>query len=108
MKYAAPFDPTGSLKVPDTSLHLRARARASPRRIIAPYYKPSRRFQREHLVVDRTPIHEIDAAFYLKLFPLPRETARRSCRFDSVKFGALSSFKKNDSFLPLSFLHLRE
>lgn len=73
MKYAAPFDPTGSLKVPDTSLHLRARARERPRRVIAPYYKPSRRPQ--HLATDGTPIHEIDAAFYLELF----SAAARDC-----------------------------
>lgn len=67
MKYAAPFDPTRSLKVPDTSLHLHETLR------VAPYYKPregtggggggspnrGRPGQREATTVH----HEIDAAF---------------------------------------------
>jgi len=84
MKYAAPFDPTGSLKVPDTSLHLRG-----PRRVAAPYYKPSRqdRHGRDYRHGLSTKSMRPSTLNYSP--PLPRETARRAVGGDSVKSGPL-------------------
>lgn len=85
-------------KVPDTSLHLRESARERARRVAAPYYKPrvAEAVAETEAVVTGAPvaspwtrIHEIDAVFHLELFPLPRETARRSRRFREIR-GSLS------------------